>query len=508
MENIANMKQSTLLAALAFTVLFTFVFHQESAGINFLIFEVVLIVFLLISRRISFNGFLTILAIGSTLFTSIAVTLFASGFAIAMNIISLILLSGIVVYPKVKSIIFGFGFSFVNMLYAQREFFNTFSGNSARNPKTSRLLRRTRIFLIPTAIILLFLIIYRRSNPLFDDFVGGSIRYVTDYIWQLIKDLDFSILFTLIAGLLVANTFVYQHIESNILETNNKVSDQLARQRRKKTSGFKLPDLNNENKAGIFLLAMLNSILLIVNIIDIHWVWFNFEWDGQYLKQFVHEGTYLLIVSIFISIFLVLFFFRENLNFYPKNQYLKYLSYVWLGQNAILAISVAMRNFWYINYFNLAYKRLGVAIFLIMTVYGILSVICKVRNKKSAFYLFKTNALAVFLILVISSFVNWDAYIVRYNFEHAKTAFVHLDYLSTLSDKTLPELYKSIEELRRIDTIQKENFPFDETFMTPETYKEKIAQRKAAFMAKWEHKGVLSWNWAEYKAYRAILEHD
>lgn len=501
-------KSRFLLATLAFTVLFTFIFHQESAGLNVLIFNIVLILFLLISRRISFKGLLPIIAIASTLFTSIAIALFASDFAIAMNIISLILLSGIVVYPKVKSIIFGFGFSIVNMLYAQREFFITFSGNNARNQKTSKLLRKTRIFLIPTAIILLFLTIYRRSNPVFDDFVGGSIRYVTDYIWQIIKDLDFSILFTLIAGLLVANTFVYQYVESNILEANNKASGQLTRQRRKKTSGFKLPDLNNENKAGIFLLAILNSLLLIVNIIDIHWVWFNFEWDGQYLKQFVHEGTYLLIASIFISIFLVLFFFRGNLNFYPKNQYLKYLSYVWLGQNAILAISVAMRNFWYINYFNLAYKRIGVAIFLIMTIYGILSVIWKVRNQKSAFYLFKTNALAVFLILVISSFVNWDEYIVRYNFKHAETAFVHLDYLSTLSDKTLPELDKSIEELRRIDTLQKEHFPFDETFMTPETYKEKIALRKLAFMVNWEHKGVLSWNWAEHKAYRAILEHD
>jgi hypothetical protein len=63
----------------------------------------------------------------------------------------------------------------------------------------------------------------------------------------------------------------------------------------------------NEYKAGIVLLIALNALLLFVNIIDIKWVWIGFEFEGQYLKEFVHKGTYLLILSIIISIGIVLY---------------------------------------------------------------------------------------------------------------------------------------------------------------------------------------------------------
>ena len=219
----------------------------------------------------------------------------------------------------------------------------------------------------------------------------------------------------------------------------------------KKNRFFKFNDLKNEYKAGIFLLIVLNILILILNLIDINWVWFNFKWEGQFLKQFVHEGTYLLILSILISIGLVLFFFRENLNFYSKNRTLKYLSYVWIIQNGILTISVAIRNFYYINYFSLAYKRIGVLLFLILTLYGLYTVFNKVKNKKSNFYLFQYNFSALFILLIVSSIVNWDKVIANYNFKHANKSFLELNYLADFSDKTLPYLDKPLHELEEIN---------------------------------------------------------
>ncbi|MCX6249457.1 MAG: DUF4173 domain-containing protein [Bacteroidetes bacterium] len=263
--------------------------------------------------------------------------------------------------------------------------------------------------------------------------------------------------------------------------------------------------LKNEYKAGVFLLLILNLILLILNLIDISWVWFNFNWEGQYLKQFVHEGTYLLIISILISIILVLYYFRGNLNYYPNNRLLKYLSYIWLGQNGILTVSVAIRNFWYIHYFALAYKRIGVIIFLILTIYGLYTVFIKVMQKKSSFYLFKSNAYGFFLILIVSSLINWDNFIAAYNFKNSDKSFLHLDFLATLPDKSLPYMDKTLSKLYKIDSIQKEKFRFEEKYMTPEEFYQIINIRKIQFKQKWEAKNFLSWNLPEYLAYRKLF---
>ena len=252
------------------------------------------------------------------------------------------------------------------------------------------------------------------------------------------------------------------------------------------------------------MFAFLNLVILVLNIADIKWVWYGFEWKGQYLKQFVHEGTYLLILSIIISIILVLYFFRGNLNFYQNNKLLKSLSYIWIVQNGILTISVAIRNFWYINYFALAYKRIGVIFFLVLVFYGLFSVYRKVSQRKSTFYIFKTNAYATLIVLILGSLINWDSVIAKYNFENSNRSFLHLNYLSTLSDKALPYLDKSLPELKRIDKIQKEKFPFKEKFMTPEAYYHIIENRKKMFLDKWDTKSILSWNLPEYLAAKKL----
>jgi hypothetical protein len=307
-----------------------------------------------------------------------------------------------------------------------------------------------------------------------------------------------------VIGLFLSNFFILRRSFKPIIDWDINSDDKLKRRKTSIYKHFSFIALNNEYNAGVFLLLILNSTLLILNFIDIYWVWFNFKWEGQYLKQFVHEGTYLLILSIFISIILVLYYFRGNLNFYAKNRLLKYLSYIWLAQNGILTISVAIRNFWYIHYFALAYKRIGVIIFLLLTIYGLFTVFKKVQQRKSAFYLFKSNAFALYIILIISSALNWDNIIAKYNFQNSGKSFLHLDYLSTLSDNSLPALDKSLPELLRIDKIQKEKFPFEQTYMTPEQYHQIIRDRKIRFLQRWESKRILSWNFPEYVAYRKL----
>jgi hypothetical protein len=72
----------------------------------------------------------------------------------------------------------------------------------------------------------------------------------------------------------------------------------------------------------------------------------------------------MLILSILLSLGILIYYFRSNQNFYPKNGFLKAAAYLWLVQNAVLSVSVLIRCGYYISEYGLAYKRIGVVIFL------------------------------------------------------------------------------------------------------------------------------------------------
>jgi hypothetical protein len=141
-----------------------------------------------------------------------------------------------------------------------------------------------------------------------------------------------------------------------------------------------------------------------------------------------------------------------------------------------------------------------------MTLYGLYTVFIKVNKIKSSFYLFRRNFSACLIVLLISSFVNWDTLIAGYNFKHANESFLHLDFMSTLSDKTLPYLDKSTEELRLINKNQQQKFPFEQKYMSIHEYRHIINTRKSEFIEESESKSFLSWSYPEYKAYRKLKD--
>ncbi len=497
-------KNAALLLTLVHALIFVWLFHKQQLGLNLFIFELLAIGSLLLILRERPVSLVSKIVLAGNLISGLAVLWHFSDWAIFINLCSFFLFTGSLVYPHSRSLLSTGLFSLTNAFLAPGRFFVLLTNLKGKNNAAGKSFRAIKLALLPLVVLMIFIALYKASNPLFDKGVTQLTAFIDRYWDALVHDFDLGWVFTLLLGLFFS-LLIFIHVQhKRVLAYETNSQDQLTRIRKKHSFGFKLTALNDELKSALFLLISLNLLLLILNSIDIYWVWFNFEWEGEYLKQFVHEGTYLLIISILISIALVLFFFRRNLNFYARNKMLKLLSYAWLAQNAVLALSVAMRNFWYIKYFALAYKRIGVLVFLLLTLYGIYTVYQKVRHQKSAYYLWRTNSLATFVMLVLLTMVNWDAIIARYNFSHYRTAFVHLDFLSKLSDKTLPLLDKSLEELKAMETVQKELFPFEEQYMDAEAYHKKIQLRKEYFMSHWNEKNLRSWNFAEARAYKAL----
>jgi uncharacterized membrane-anchored protein YitT (DUF2179 family) len=239
-------------------------------------------------------------------------------------------------------------------------------------------------------------------------------------------------------------------------------------------------------------------------------VWFGFSFDGQYLKQFVHEGTWLLVLSILLGAGIVLWYFRANQNFHSGNRALKVLAYLWLAQNAVLTISVAIRNYWYIHHYALAYKRIGVVFFLLACFVGLAIVMLKVRDRRSSHFLFRWNAFSIYAILLGMACVDWDVVIAQYNFAKKDQSFVHLDFMATLADKALPWLAQEQHALELIDRNNQAKLgssSFSRSlYMEPKAYGETIAERTGRFLDEYPKRSWLEWNWADARAYR-MLKH-
>jgi Domain of unknown function (DUF4153) len=485
------------------SLIFTLLFFKHTLGLNLFLFEAASIFILFWLKKIKLKNTITLVLFCCLIITSLFFVINYSALALWINLLVFFIFIGSAIYQSSKSVVSSFLVAGSNIPGSIQSFFAKRNKGKARNEKHFVILKWIKIIIIPLVIIFVFVLIYQASNPIFKEGLNKFTAGISDGISKLFTHIDFALFFTLLLGFIVSIYILSSYREKTISNIDADASDTIIR-KRKRWYGNKIPSLKNEVRSGIFLLAILNALILIVNIIDIYWVWFNFSWNGQYLKQFVHEGTYLLILSILLSIGIVLYFFRGNINFYTKKKHIVWLSYLWLAQNSILTISVLVRNYWYIEYFNLAYKRIGVFVFLALTLFGIYTVYQKVRGKRSTFYLLRLNGLALIIALTLTSTVNWDNLIAKYNFKHYTKAFVHFDFLSELSDKTLPYLDIPEDRLMEIDSIQSIQFPFELKYLCWEAYHKRIEIRKETFMNKWKSKDFLSWNLAEYLAYDKI----
>lgn len=493
--------RTTSLICLLLALLFTALFHGQSMGINVLLFELPLLGLLWWWRRPA-PTLEVITTTAGTLLSAAFVVLHGSDMARAVNLLSVLLSVGVLLAPKLHALHHSLLMAVRHIIPAQRAFLSSAVG-SHKNLGLPRLGKSTGGTLIAMlAVVLIFLAIYQTANPHFSSLMD---RLVAD-LEKLFSRFDLSLAATFAMGLAASNIVLQQSRHPQLMAWMGLSNDTLLRQRHRGPLSSML-GLRYELRSAMLLLGSLNLLLLVVNLLDIRHVWFQFNFNGQYLKQFVHEGTYLLILSILLGAGIVLWFFRGNQNFHGPNRGLKVLAYAWLAQNMVLAVSVGIRNYWYIHYYALAYKRIGVVFFLLAVLIGLLIVGLKVRDRRSRHFMLRWNAFAVYCILLLMASINWDVLIARYNFSKQDQSFIHLDFMATLSDKALPWLAQDQHALQLIDSQNQSllNDSFSRSlYMEPTAYGERITERTGAFLDEYPRRSWQSWTWADARAYQRL----
>lgn len=504
-----------LLLVLA-TLVFNYLFWKQGYGANVLIYTVfmmAIVIFLNLGQKLSKQG---IILSTSLLFCSGAILLHSSTFTVVMYYISFILFIGWLHEKELKSLLFIAGASFFSLVKFPAQLVNNLPVKAKNRKKIQLLFKVLKLSVIPLVILLIFYFIYINANPVFENLANVIIIKINDVIVSILNAISFARFLFILLGIGIGGWYIFKTDLKFLSKNESNKTLNLFRKRIKQffpnmdyvqnlkentpvfyRKKFALSlKLKNEFISALVLLSLVNLLLLIVNIIDINWVWFGFEYSESFnLKQFVHEGTYLLIISILLSMGIMLYFFRKNMNFYHKSKVLKILAFAWIFQNLILTISVAIRNLHYITYWGLAYKRIGVILFLIAVCYGLVTLFIKIKSTKTTYYLLKMNSIAIYIILVLSGLFNWDGIIARHNINHPIKHHMETSYLLCLSDKILPMIDQKKYVL---DQGPEYNSYAD---FSPYSYQEYYNLRVDLFIARYEAEGWQSWNYADWKAY-------
>jgi len=436
-----------LLLIVAGALTFNLVFWDEKLALNALLFDAVLLPSLLFLYPEALKKKNVHLLFLGHLISLAAVLYQNTDLSKITFFFTLFLLTAFVQYNH-RSTWYAAGsyiFNFVFLPFSLYLDLRTVLEGRKKKPVKSKLLKYVKLGAIPLALVIIFMMFYTAANPVFSDLwnsVTFRIQKALDYFFRIIS---FGRICFFLWGMYLTGSILERVQNQFFSRKDMEQNDILYRIRKRHKDIFGEPiknlALKNANTIGVLSLVLLNALLFVVNCIDIDFVWLHYEFDpNKPLYKLVHEGTEMLILSIFCAIAILLVFFKGNLNFYKKNKWLKYGAYAWIIQNSILVISVLLRDYYYIRYYGLAYKRLGVLVFLFMVLVGLVTMFLKIYNKKSTYYLFRVNAWAGICLLVIGSCIHWDEMIARYNIKHADQVTLDYTFLFSLSDKVLPLL--------------------------------------------------------------------
>lgn len=441
------------ILSLAGATWFTILFYQNNPGLNVGLFVITALMTVYLFSRNEDRSRMHYFLAFCVFMLGILYTWHGNHYTLFVLIMVSILWLGSLAIPKVKLTPVLPQESILSFFYSQHAFFNRMivGKGSEKIPGS----RAWRVVLFAVAFLIItgiFLGLYSSGNVIFNGFVTDF----ADALADIFGDISFSLFFTIVLGLAVSNWFVFH---SGDRDTEKKWLAkspwmQRIRRRRNGVNGLK-SELRFEFRTGLFLFAVLNLMLFVLNLTDVYMVWFGFKFKGQLLKDFVHEGTWNLIVSIVISAVIMLWYFRANINFYSRNRWLKTLGLIWTGQNVFLAFSLVIRNWHYISNYGLAYRRIGIFFFLAAVLAMLVFVALKIIQRGSLVYFVHRNLLAAVAILTVSALPDWSPIITRYNFSHYKHSFVHISYLADMPDRCLPIMHEYRDKLDEIGTVQK-----------------------------------------------------
>ncbi|ACU05214.1 DUF4173 domain-containing protein [Pedobacter heparinus] len=527
-----------LMATLTGGLLFNYLFWMQKQAINLLIYTIFILTIILMDKEKSKN-IKSYLAGASLLLASLLVVFNKSALTIITWYISLAIVIGITHFQLLRSIFTIILAAILQFVTAPVNLVKKILGARFSGMFFKPLLSSFKYIIIPLIAITFFITLYSAANNIFasyvEQFFSGINTFINNIFNFLFADLNLPRFLHIILGIVLAATIFIRLKDLELEKAESGCNEQLIRQRRNKKNRSVFYDLSHifagsllkrktalktENIIGIISFSALNLLILALNLIDISTLWLGetTSTNASY-SEALHDGAEALIFSIIMAMLVIVYFFSGNLNFYSKNRALRLLAYLWIFQNAFLIASVLLRDLHYISALGLTYKRIGVMVFLLLCIIGLITVYLKVSKQKTFFYLCKVNGFAWYVLLLVFSFINWDVFIVSYNINHKESIRLDFDHLIGFSDKTLPLLHQNKQLLSKylgtsVYASRREYDPQTQSNQLKRTTDEEqklafenvLKERISIFREEYNHGSWLSWNYRDWQTQQYLLK--
>lgn len=425
-----------LIAALIFST----IFHQQSIGLNLLLFTILTTCILLLTHFEAFKSKQTLYISACYLITGIVVIFHHSTLVLIANMVSFVTLIGSI--SEEKSAIY---IKLLNGIYSSivayfAKYFDKEIIQTSNSINRKLLIIHWLKIIVPSIIvIILFISLYKEGNPMFNKLITSIDLSFINFQWILLTILGYYLFNN------ITNPIKIEPATEMDLKTGNSLNNTSSKESSKTT---------NEIQLGTTLLILLNGLIILYLATDFIFLFKIHHLNAVELSQQVHSGVYSLIVSIVLAIAIILYFFRGSLNFNSKNKNLKRLTYLWLFLNLAVSIITTIKNLEYINSYGLTYKRIGVLIYLTLTIIGLTTAYIKVSKIKNFWYLIRKNTQIAFIMLILFSTLNWDKIITNFNINYAQQTDV--DYLLSLTDNNTLLLNRFSKKSSKINNYYKE----------------------------------------------------
>jgi hypothetical protein len=409
-------KLITLIGAILFSTLF----YKQSIGLNLLLFTILTITIVAISDHQKLKKSVILFKVIAYLITGITIFLFKSNLTIIANVIAFFTFIGSVSEHKSSIYVQWVNGIYTTIVSAFSLYYDTLN-SEVENIKKEKInyVYWLKIIGIPFVAAIIFINLYRKGNPMFDELILKIDFSFINLHWVLFTGLGYYLFNN------ITHPIQIEPLTNDDINTENS----LEKSTLKEISPKKL---KSEKQLGVVLMALLNVLITFFLITDLLHLSELHKMVASQLSTQVHTGVNALIISNVLAIIIILYFFRGNLNFFNKNNDLKNLTFVWIFLNLSVVLITSIKNIEYILSFGLTYKRIGVLFFLTVTSVGLITTFIKVSKIKNLWYLFRKNAQIAFVILIISSTINWDKIITYYNINNAEQ--MDLSYLINLSN--------------------------------------------------------------------------
>jgi hypothetical protein len=444
-----------LLSLLAGIIIFDFLFYNQSPGLNTLLFVPVLSILIFLSRMPEIKSTQLIISLLGWGMAGTGVALYASPISVLAYMGSFLAFLGFSFKPELKSLLSAVMQSGLNFFSAPFAMLSELSDTLQIRNRLPWLWKATKLLVIPILLLILFTTIFRFANLRFNEYFLQLDEYFRQFLTWLEQYLTLEHVFFIVFTTLLLIGGLYQSKWVDRTKRENLKNDNLVRRRQK--SIYTLPfsqrnmALKDEYRIGMILLLMLNLLLLVVNITEVMEMGQSYHTNSAArMSGNLHDGTFLLIFSIILSIIVMLVLFRRNLNFYSRNQWLIRGAIAWIVQNLVLGLNVAWKNWYYISEYGLTYKRIGIIFFLLLVMTGLVLLMIKIRKRKSGWFLVKANAWSFYALFLVLSVIDWDSLIIHYNL---RPSAPRLDgwFLLHMPEDNLKQLTLNKEKIQKAD---------------------------------------------------------